>query len=183
MSTENLNNFVVYHSRPRMKKAAIQNLFFLLLAIFILWHGLEKRGGVRIYDISAAVYLVLVFGPCLLWALKRLRVATPALIIGGEGIFDHSSAIGVGQIAWKDIASAYVRALTSQPYLCLVPRDVKAFLRSQPVWRRLLMLANIKLLGAPIIITALALPISLDELKAKVDAHLLASTNDQAKSV
>lgn len=114
---------------------------------------------------------ILFFGPCLRWACLKLNGAAPALRVASDGLYDDSSAIAPGFVAWEDIESIH-RSTAYPCYLCIVPEDVEELLRRQPTWKRWVMRMNARMVGAPITIGASLLDASLDEVEKAITDRL-----------
>jgi hypothetical protein len=165
-------SIVVYHSRAKMAMLAVGALLFMLSALPLIYTGLHTGGFGLIISTVTATLNILFFGTCMLYALRRSGYHAPALTIDSHGIYDDSSGISAGFVPWDDIEGVFEAQVQYQRFLCILPKDVEAFLLHQPAWKRRMMRANFGLVGAPIAISAITLPISLTELIDTIDAHM-----------
>jgi hypothetical protein len=111
------------------------------------------------------------FGLCFLYACYRLIVPKPAVIVNHEGIFDNASAISAGLVKWDEIADVFVSYFMGQSFLSVVPVDIEAFLRRQPVFKIWLMKANAGLVAAPINIPQSMLRMKVEELASEIQKY------------
>ncbi|HEY6250545.1 MAG TPA: STM3941 family protein, partial [Candidatus Angelobacter sp.] len=148
---------VLYPSRAKLA------LFALLCALFL-------AGGFGMWNDSRIEYKVgavadwIFFGLALLLFISRLVQRVPSLIVNQSGIFDSSSRISAYFLRWEEIDSVYISSLGRQRFLSLRLRDPEAFLSRQSPMKAKIMRANIKLVGAPVNISASTLPLKLEEL-------------------
>ena len=166
-----VNEKIIYHSRPKMSLVAIGSLLFVLAAVPI-WLVLSKEGGSsRIFGLLLCVVDVLFFGACFFYAARRLFSSRPALIFSDEGFYDDTSAVGAGKVAWGEVMSFHIGKVGRQRFVCIVPTDVEGFLQRQPSWKAGMMRQNVGLVGAPITLSALTLPMSLEALLAEIEQY------------
>jgi len=169
-----MDEIVVYHSRWKMILLALGALAFVLGAIPIIQGGISEGGYSLFMCLIMALADIVFFGICFVYACQILFRNTPALKINSEGIFDDASAVGAGFVGWDEIDSFHIGQVHLQSFVCIVPKDIEAFLQRQPVWKRYLMKSNVNLVGAPITISAMGLQMSLDDLVKRVETHLFA---------
>ncbi len=108
------------------------------------------------------------FGLCGLYALFRLLVRRPSLIVDERGITDNASAVAVGLIRWDEIAEIYAYDFMGQRFLGIVPVDTDAVLARVSPIKRMLSRANRGLSNAPINIPSVGLAIPIDELLKRI---------------
>ncbi len=159
---------VLYPSFWKMVLLALANLFFVLL--FALYAPLAWLHGSAVIK-SCAVMAIFFCGLCFLYAAGRLLRPRPSLIIGAFGVTDNASAVGAGFIGWEEIASVTLGCMNESRFLVIVPRDARAVLARQPLFKRLLMAANWALVGSPITIPG-TLSLPLAEVAALLQAKL-----------
>lgn len=114
---------------------------------------------------------MLFFGYCALFALGRLLRPRPSLIIDGRGITDNVAATGVGFVAWEEIAGVGMSGTGMSHFLVVIPHDAEAILARQPPFKRIILRANMGLVGNPVAIPG-TLPISLAEVLGIIQARL-----------
>jgi hypothetical protein len=152
-------------------------IFVVAGVCMIVAAGRSELGGVQVPQairlIVGAVGLVAVvfFGGCGSYALFRIAKPTPAVIVDRNGILDNASAIGVGFIAWGEIAELREYHFMRQGVLGIVPKDFESLLARLPAWKRVAIRAN-RLFGfTPVNIPQALLPMSVPQLKREIDAH------------
>lgn len=84
--------------------------------------------------IGAAV--VVYFGLLLVYALRRLLICAPSLVINAEGVFDNASITGVGGIHWHEITGIERRKNYLVHHIAISLRDREAVVARVPVPRR-----------------------------------------------
>ena len=168
--------FVVYPSRGKLVLMAIGCIALTACAIA---EWLEGSLEYRIVALAAGVFFGLVF----VLVIMRLVKRTPSLILNQSGIFDNSSALGGYFLRWEEIDSIFISSMTvsmnRQRFLSIKVKDTDRFLSQQGTLKAKMMRANIKLVGAPVNISANTLPIRLEELlevikQKSAAAHLVA---------
>jgi len=152
---------VLYPSRGKLL------LFVVICAAFLAGCFPMWSDGRYEYQVAAVLGWVF-FGLALLFFITRLVQRVPALIVNQSGIFDKSSGISSYFLRWEEIDSIYISSIGRQRFLSIKLNDPEAFLSRQSAIKAKLMRANIKLVGAPVNISASTLPMKLDELVATI---------------
>jgi hypothetical protein len=111
------------------------------------------------------------FGPCLGYAIFRLVRRTPSLIISQSGLYDGSSALGGFVFHWSEIECAYVSFVGRQKMLSIKLKNQEEFLSRVGWVKRIWMRYSIYLVGSPVSISAITLPIKLEELAELIHRH------------
>jgi hypothetical protein len=145
-------------------KAALLVLLALALAA-TAYHFTPRGGALTAVGVGGIVFAALCGG----YALFRFVRPGVAVLIDRAGIVDGASALAVGRMAWDEIGRAEVYEFMGQTMLGITPRDLEAFLRRQPLWRRLLLRANMALGCPPVNIPEAMLPISAGEVLAAME--------------
>ncbi|HYL91677.1 MAG TPA: STM3941 family protein [Alphaproteobacteria bacterium] len=157
--------FVCYPHRGKLLLIALGAVAFVVSSLF-LWH----TGN--FVDQMIAVLAVTFFGVCFLWAVFRILRPRPALVINYAGICDNSSVSGAGLVRWHEVKAIGISVMrigaNKQRFLSIYLKDNEEFLRRQPSLKARAMRVNLGLLGTPICISAVSLPLSLDELILQV---------------
>ncbi len=157
-------DIVLFPSRGKMALLALGGLLFILCAP-LLW----STGG--IFNQAVAVIDVLFFGYCALFALGRLLKPRPSLVVNETGITDNASALGAGFIAWEEIAAVGMSSMGANRFLVIIPHDAQAILARQPLLRRMVMAANMGLVGSPVAIPGHT-TMPLEEIMRHIQARL-----------
>lgn len=147
---------VVYPSRGKLL------LFTAICALFV-------TGGFYIWsndrnDQFIAMADWIFFGLAMLFFISRLAQRMPALIVNQSGIFDKSSGLSGYFLRWEEIDSIYISQMGRQRFLSIKLQDPEAFLSRFSGFKAKMMRANMKLVGAPLNISASILPMKLEDL-------------------
>ena len=171
--------FVVYPSKAKLFLLLAGCLVFIALAIW-MWNAVPAD-ELEYRIVAIAAWVLCALG---VWfTLKRLIKKTPSLVVNQFGIFDNSSAVGAYLLRWEEIDSIYISSMTisrsTQRFLSIKVKDTDGFLSQQGALKATMMRANIKLVGAPVNISASTLPIKLEELleiikQKSAGAHMVA---------
>lgn len=172
---------VIYPDRGKFLRA--NGATFLLgggLALLALapWHS--ARIVTRMLVLLSRV-LLLVWGWFCISALARLLFPTPVVTINDEGISYHAPRIGPfafgGSLAWEEIKALYIGELTMyrrggrtniQRFLCILPKDIDAFLRPSTVMNKTVLALLMMQVGSPFVLPEAMLPLPIDELLAHI---------------
>jgi hypothetical protein len=161
------HELIVPASRTKLVALALGAAGFVLAGVWMM--VIVAKGSVFITMVGA--FSVVFFGLLGVYAMRRLIWPTPAVVINREGIWDNASALGVGFIAWDDIARLHEYRFRSQLFLGIVPKDLEAVLANQPLWKRQAIRANLLLGVDPINIPQGILPMTVSELLREVQAR------------
>ena len=115
------------------------------------------------------------FGLCLAYAIYRLCIPKPAVIVSDEGIFDNASAVGAGMLRWEEIADVFPYDFVGQRMLGIIPVNENVVIGRQPPFKRVLAKMNRGMGVAPFNIPQSVLPISVDELLVRIEERRGAS--------
>jgi hypothetical protein len=162
----NPDAIVIYPSRTKLLLVTAGCVGFVALGLFLL---LSPNPQFRDVEVRlAGIAGIAFFGLCLGYAVWRLARPSPALIIHSSGIFDNASALSAGFLAWNEISHIFMASFRNQKFLGIAVKDVEGLLSRQSGLKARLMRMNIRLSGAAINIPANTLPVSLDEVVAKI---------------
>lgn len=147
---------VVYPSRVKLVLFALLSALFVVGGFFI-WSNDRNDRFVAVLD-------WIFFGSALLFFISRLGQRVPALIVNQSGIFDKSSGLSGYFLRWEEIDSVYISHMGRQRFLSIKLQDPEAFLSRFSGFKAKMMRANMKLVGAPLNISASILPMKLEDL-------------------
>lgn len=120
-----------------------------------------------------AGWLSIAFGGlCGIWAIRRLRDKRPGLLIGSDGLTDHSNITSVGFIPWSDIDRIEAMVVNRQPMLLVHVHNPQPYLERGSGMARTLRNANWRASGTPIVVAAHALAMRGDLLQAEVQRRI-----------
>ena len=159
---------VIYPSRWKTAAVFAGGLVFVAIGVAIGWFRREM--GVDWVSVVIASYLgVPFFGACTAYALYRLVVRRPALVLDAAGLHDNASAIGVGFLAWDEVRAVVAyKTSFSHWVLGVVPADLEAVLARQGRFKRALLRMQINWERAPINIPQGMLPVRVQELAERI---------------
>lgn len=106
--------------------------------------------------------------------LIKLLDRGPGLILSGQGITDHSSALSAGFIPWDEIVELRHLKALGQQFIMVGVRNPQSFIQKEknPVRKRGMIL-NLKSYGSPIQLSAQNLRCSFPELLRQVEEQFL----------
>jgi hypothetical protein len=152
----------LYPKRSRFFLLAVGALLFVCAGIFI---GSDHDSGIpRLVTVLISSLAIGFFGLCFLYAVYRLLVHRPALILNREGIVDNASAVSAGLVRWEEIERIYCSSVQRQLFISIAVKDPDRFLQGMPGVKAKLMRLNIGLVGAPINLPATPMGLSVTEL-------------------
>jgi hypothetical protein len=157
------DDIIIPVSRAKVALAAAGALAFALVGLQFLS---EPKDDVSTLLAGIGVAF---FGGTLVYLLARIVKPRPAVVISSRGITDTASALGVGFLAWEEIAEMRVYQQGRQTFLGIMPKDVDALLDRLPAWQRWVVRDNLASGAAPINIPQVVLPISAVDLLRKIN--------------
>ena len=155
---------VIYPSRAKMAGIFLGGNLFVLLGVLFL--AMPDEFGVPVLLLVITSYIEIpIFGLCALYALRRLIVRRPVLVIDRNGIDDRSSLISAGLMGWDEIEAVTPYRFRGQWMLGILPVDSDAVIARQRWYKRLLIRQNERL-GCP--------PVNIPQVVLPMDVHALA---------
>jgi len=151
-----MNEVIIYPSRWKLLGYAAGSLVFVLFGVYAFVRGASLPFLVLTFYVGVPL-----FGLLFAYAVYRLCVRRPLLIISDEGLFDNASAVGAGLLRWEEIAQVYRYEMAGQQFIGIVPADVEAVIARQPPLKRLMARVN---RGMPFNIPQIMLPMPVEEL-------------------
>ena len=162
-----MTEVVIYPKKLKLLAIALGSLLFVILGFYFLQNGVAM--GLPLRTIIIASYVGIPFlGLCLVYAIYRLLIPKPSVVISDEGIFDNASAVGAGMLRWEEIADVFTYDFMGQRMLGIIPVNEEIVLSRQSLLKRIIVKMNKGIAAAPFNIPQAALPISADELLSKV---------------
>ncbi len=134
------------------------------------------RGGDALGEFFKSVtpgifYLGLLFALPFVYFCYRLLRHTPSVVINREGIVDNASALGAGVIRWDEIKSIFIYKVMGKPIIGIVPVNVETILARQSGIKRFFFRMNKGMTTAPFGIPEAGLPLTAEELLAKIQLY------------
>lgn len=162
--------YIVQESKKKALRLVYSGLFMFLASLALLLFGVFEN---RIIYIVIGAVATLFFGISFFFACVRALRPKPLLTITEEGIFDTSTAVAVGFIAFSQIQTVSQINIAGQKALGIRLKDCEAFLNTLPKSKQQAIRTNQKLNLPPITIrldtSAFA---SLAEIAEKIATHI-----------
>lgn len=152
----------------------------VLLSIGLAYAAVLVGGPGGWVIVPVGLFAVAGFGLVCGWSIRRRAVEEPAMILDDAGIYDNISLARAGRVRWREIERVWPAGPSWMPLLCIMPRDLWAYLERQEDWRRWVMRLNKGLFGAPVVIPAIILQISDDDLWLRLGKAEIASRSSSA---
>ncbi|MBT5571287.1 MAG: hypothetical protein HOJ90_08725 [Alphaproteobacteria bacterium] len=114
---------------------------------------------------------VIFFGLLLVYALLRLLVRAPSLVINQQGIIDNASITSVGLIQWHEVTAIARKKNYLVHHVAITVTDRDALVARVPAPRRWLVLLIDFIAQGSVNITPGFLDIPLDELEVVLQQH------------
>jgi hypothetical protein len=163
-----LNEVAIYPKKVKLLAIAMGALLFIILGFYFAQNRVAMRLSLQTIIITS--YIGIPFcGLCLGYAIYRLLVPKPAVVVSDEGIFDNASAVGAGMLKWEEIAHVFAYDFMGQRMLGIIPMNEEVVLRRQSRLKRVMAKMNKGIAPAPFNIPQSVLPISVDELLSKIE--------------
>ena len=174
---------ILYPDRGKYLKT--NGALFLLSAglTFLAFAPRHRAGGWAKLLILFSRALLLLWGWFYVPGFLRLLFPKPLVTINDSGISYDPPRIGPlsfrSSLAWKGIEALYISELTTrqrgrrstQRVLCVLPRDVEAFLQPYALLNKTVLTLLLTQAGSPFAIPESVIPIPVDELLAHVRTH------------
>ncbi len=164
---------IIIHA-SKWKMTAIATACFFSLAIFILVLEIyrEESGIIFVELLLVSSLGILLLSSIFLHAVRTLVMAEPAVIINDEGIYDNTTAFGVGMVRWEEIKEIY----PCNPWLfhrcvCIVPQDIGLVLSRVSVAKRILFRIHMGFIRDVIFIRQNILAVSMEELLLQIGEY------------
>src|SRR6185503_5052164 len=163
-----MNEVAIYPKKVKLLTIALGALLFVILGFYLAQNRVAME--LALWKVIVISYVgIPFFGLCLVYAIYRLLMPKPAVVISDEGIFDNASAVGAGMLRWEEIADVFAYDFMGQRMLGIIPVNEEVVVRRQSPLKRVMAKMNKGIAPAPFNIPQTVLPISVDELLAKVE--------------
>jgi hypothetical protein len=159
---------VVYPSRQRVFWVVLLGLGMSAAFVWVL--ASPNLIGRFSLSLRLCVWAGAVFFPLgAIYHLVRLLRPTPCLIVDERGVTDNASATSVGFVGWEEISGFQILTLAGNRFLVVEAADPAAVLGRLPLWKRWVKRGDAALAGSPICLPQTMLPVSVDELRLKME--------------
>jgi len=163
-----MNEVAIYPKKLKLLAIAVAALLFVILGFYFAQNRVAMGLSLRTIIITSYVGIPF-FSLCLVYAIYRLCLPTPAVVISDEGIFDNASAVGAGMLRWEEIADVIAYDFMGQRMLGIIPVNEEVVLRRQSRFKKVMAKMNKGIAPAPFNIPQSVLPISVDELLSRIE--------------
>ena len=163
-----MNEVVIYPKKLKLLAIAMASLLFVIFGFYLGQNRVAMEVPVWKFIVIAYVGIPF-FSLCLVYAIYRLLVPKPAVVISDEGIFDNASAVGAGMLKWEEIAEVFAYDFMGQRMLGIIPVNEAVVLARQSRLKRVMAKMNKGIAPAAFNIPQSVLPISVDELLSRVE--------------
>lgn len=153
----------------RLNKKKIMLLFigsigFVALSCWI-WKKADNQTHyepleMKIVAVAGAVF----FGIAAIFGFYKLFDKKPGIVMDAIGIHDNSSTIGSRVIKWNNITGLSIYQIQKTKLLILSVNNAEELMQRESKFKRWLMSMNYKKYGTPIVISAVSLNSTFDEL-------------------
>lgn len=160
-------------SKAKLVFIIIGCLIFVTLGVFMLFNGeeMQTRKFSPIWIMGFGGIAILFFGGICVSVIKKMFDKKPGLRIDENGIWDNSSGVSAGLIAWKDVLRIRKINVSGTRFLLIDVQNPEKYIDSaKGGLKKMAMKANTKKYGTPISISANGLRIkfkALEELIAR----------------
>ncbi len=181
-----MKDIVIYSSKSYLMAMAAACLLFSGFSTYVLIYGYNISGrdviGQFIKSLTPGIFYIgaPMFGLLFIYACYRLLKPMPSVIINREGIFDNASAFSAGMIRWEEIKSMFIYKYLGKPFLGIIPVNIETILARQSIIKRFLFRMNKGMSQAPFAIPEAGLPMSVEELLAKIQLYRNSLSQDRA---
>ncbi|MCP2263140.1 STM3941 family protein [Promicromonospora thailandica] len=164
-----------YPSRAHVLTLALGALGLVALCAAVAWFGfgLAQTSGSRaaLAVVSVSAMGVLVFTGLGLIVVRRLLLPTwPVLTLDDDGLVDWLPNVGVEHVAWSEVTGSRPANLVGRRVLAVDVADPRAVARRQRTpLRRVVAVANTRLVGTPVVLKPGSIRCTMGDLEAAFD--------------
>ncbi len=164
-------------SKKKLTWIIMTSIFFIMFSIFMFlkaeWIG-DNNEAVKIISKYGGLAGIFFFIFTMLHAIKKNKSENAGFSITSQGFYDNSNAAKLGLISWKDIVGFKEWTFEGTKSLVVLVDNPKEYIELETSFMvRKMLQANHTGFGSPIVISAVALTVSYDELKEYViDAYV-----------
>ena len=155
-------------SKTKLFFVIIGCLIFVALGIFMLLNGeeMQTRKFSPLWIMVFGGIGVLFFGGICIAVIKKMFDKKPGLRIDENGIWDNSSGVSAGLIAWKDILKIRKISVSGTRFLLIDVQNPEAYIdNAKGRIKKMAMKTNTKKYGTPISISSNGLSIKFNALE------------------
>ena len=168
-----MNKIEIPLSKTKLLLAIGGSLLFVLVGLYMITsieeehtrfnHMLVKGLGIA----SVAFFAVTGF-----YSIKKIFDTSVGLTINDDGIFDNSSASGIGLIKWTDITDIRTEKVASTKFLLIYTTNPDYYLDKAKGLNKKFMEANFRMYGTPIAIASTSLKYNFRDLEKLIKERL-----------
>lgn len=170
-----MNDLVIYPRKGKMILYGIGCLIFVALGALLFGIGLTESGSDRIKFLIIGGIALVFFGICMVYWVKSMFKAKPALIINNVGITDQSTYIAPGLIKWEEIEDIDFVQFGGQTYIGIFTKDPDLVVNRSSSFKKQLNRMNKGLLPSQVNIPVKILDCNVEELVEKINKQWVKS--------
>jgi hypothetical protein len=184
-----MKDIVIYPNKRSLIGMAAGCSLFVGASLYFIIYGYNISGrdalGQFFKAITPEIFYIgaPLFSLLLIYICYRLLKPAPSVIINEEGIFDNASLFGAGMIRWEEIESMFIYKIMDNPFLGIIPVSLETILARQSSIKRFFFKMNKGMTQAPFAIPESVLPMSVEELLAKIQLYRSSHSQDRAYQV
>lgn len=149
---------------------------FVALGVWMVSMDAQTIAAQRRFNMPWLVYgigllAIVFFGFCTLIGIKKLVDSKPGLILGKSGFADNSSGVSSGFVPWSAVLDIREEAIHGQRFVLVMVHNPEDFIAPDTGLKRMAQLANLKMCGTPVSLSANGLKVSHAELLALLKAY------------
>ncbi len=156
------HDLIIYPKIRKELSSIFVGTIMVFIGVFIALSRIGKNSWIFLVPVGTAV--IIFFGLSTIYTIYRIIIKRPYIVINDRGIFESSSAVGVGFIEWSEIKDVVLYHYWGQEFIGIVPYDLEEVLSRCSKIKKFFIRINKKIGYAPINIAAGSFQISLEEL-------------------
>jgi hypothetical protein len=122
-----LNEFVVYQSKPKQAGISLLGILMILASLYVIFNGLFKENNLILGIGVVGFFTFAIFE---VFVLKQLFIGKKLVVLNKQGFYDYSVAFATKDllIPWTDIAKIEIANMASQKFVSVYVKNSEKFL-------------------------------------------------------
>ncbi|MBN3522830.1 STM3941 family protein [Paenibacillus apiarius] len=150
------NAYVIYPSKRKLILTLLGSLVFVAIGILLM---LDSEG----VSVVVGGVCALFFALTLAYALFRLAVPKPALVISEEGFIDNASLSAAGEVTWEEVKDIFIYEFMGEHFIGIQVVNPDRLMARIPSWKQSIAKANKHLVKAQVNIPKVAISVPLEQ--------------------
>jgi hypothetical protein len=164
-----MDEIIIKEDKKKVLQLIILGIIMLTISFLNLAIGITNA---NVFYIIIGIIGTAFFGYCFFYIIKRATNNKPLLIISETGITDISNASSIGFVPWEEIKSVSIIKVLSQKFIGITVYDLDKLINGLPLFKRIIIMANLKLKYPPINITLSTSNMELSEVLSLMQNQL-----------